>query len=133
MRQLHHLCIQTANYEESLDFYCRILEFRIRKETKNFHARSYNTWLEYGDIMIELQTNKDGEALREYSGNNMGLVHFCFQVDDLNYEYERIKSLGYENFKRKQGQDVYIVEGGQLLKVIAPEGTIIELRDNPDI
>jgi len=133
MRQLHHLCIQTDSYEASLDFYCRIFDFKVVKETSNFHTRLYNTWLEYGDLMIELQTNKEGEVLREYSGSNMGLVHFCFVVDDINQEYERIKKLGYSNFKTKNGEDIYVVEGGKLLKVISPEGTIIEIRDNREI
>jgi len=30
----------------------------------------------------------------------------------------------------KNGSEVYSVEGGKLFKVIAPEGTIIEVRDN---
>lgn len=133
MRQLHHLCIRTDCYEESLDFYCRIFDFKIVKETNNFHKRLYNTWLEYGQLMIELQTNKEGEELRDYSATNKGLVHFCFLVDDIELEYHRIKSLGYNDFKSKNGEDIYIVEGGKLLKVISPEGTIIELRDSEGI
>ena len=129
MRQLHHLCIQTDSYKKSLDFYCQIFEFEIISETKNFHNRQYNTWLKYGDLMIELQTNKKDEVLKEYSGSNKGLVHFCFKVDNIEQEYSRIKKLGYNNFKPKNGGDIYIVEGGKLLKVIAPEGTIIEIRD----
>ena len=133
MRQLHHLCIQTDSYEESLDFYCRIFDFELVKETPNFHKRAYNTWLRYGAIMIELQTGKEDEVLRDYSGTNKGLVHFCFSVDDVEKEYERILALGYNNFKSKNGKHIYVVEGGQLLKVIAPEGTIIEIRDNQEI
>lgn len=37
----------------------------------------------------------------------------------------------YNNFKLKNGEIMYKVEGGNLFKVIAPEGTIIEFRDNP--
>ena len=130
MRQLHHLCIQTDVYEESLDFYCRVFDFNVVKETRNFHNRLFNTWLRYGSLMIELQTNKEGQMLKDYSASNKGLVHFCFKVDDVEQEYERIKKLGYSNFKSKNGQDIYVVEGGKLLKVISPEGTIIELRED---
>ena len=38
---IHHVCIQTNSYEESLDFYTRILGFEIVQETKNFHNRDY--------------------------------------------------------------------------------------------
>lgn len=133
MRTLHHLCIQTDCYEASVDFYCRVLEFQVVKETPNFHDRFYNTWLKYGDLMIELQTNKVDETLKDYAYSNKGLAHFCFLVDDLEAEYERIKELGYHDFKSKNGEDIYIVEGGKLLKVVSPEGTIIELRDNHEI
>lgn len=133
MKLFHHVCIQTDRYEESLDFYQRILGFKVRKETKNFHQWAYNTWLEYDNFMIELQTNKENEVLRDYSASNKGLVHFCLLVDDIYAEYERLKALGFKNFKRKNGEDIYTVEGGKLLKIIAPEGTIIELRDTYDI
>ena len=62
--RVHHVCIQTEKYEESLDFYTRILGFKIIKETENFHKREYNTWLSLGDFMIELQTKKEGDILK---------------------------------------------------------------------
>ena len=34
-------------------------------------------------------------------------------------------------FALKDGRRIYAVNGGRLMKVIAPEGTIIEFRDNP--
>lgn len=129
MKQLHHLCIQTDTYDASLDFYRRIFEFEIVKETPGFHGRFYNTWLRHGSLMIELQTHKADEVLNAFSESNRGLVHFCFIVDDIEREYARIKQLGYDQFKQKNGADIYEVEGGKLFKVIAPEGTIIELRD----
>ena len=39
IRAIHHVCIQTENYKESLDFYNKILGFEIIKESKNFHKR----------------------------------------------------------------------------------------------
>ena len=81
--------------------------------------------------MIELQTNREHEVLTEYSDTQKGLVHFCFMVEDVECEYERIKALGYNTFKYKPSSKsaIYEVEGGKLLKIVAPEGTIIEIRD----
>mgnify|MGYP003309775676 CR=1 FL=1 len=66
------------------------------------------------------------------SGNGEG-SDFLGWVDlPVNYdkeEFNRIKSLGYENFKLKNGQVVYEVEGEKLFKIKAPEGTEIEIRD----
>lgn len=127
---IHHVCIQTNNYKESLDFYTKILNFEIIQETKNFHSRDYNTWLKCGDFMIELQTPKNNIPLSEYSTLNEGIVHICFFVDDIHSEYEKIKKCGYSKFKVKNGEEIYKVENGLLFKVKAPEGTEIEFRDS---
>ncbi|BBF43751.1 hypothetical protein lbkm_2439 [Lachnospiraceae bacterium KM106-2] len=129
MRQIHHVCIQTDHYKDSLDFYTKILNFKIVKETAGFHGRNYNTWLEQDGFMIELQTNKKSEILTEASTQSKGLTHLCFLVDDVKEEVTRILSLNYTNFKLKNNEALYEVEGSYLSKVIAPEGTIIEFRD----
>ena len=127
---IHHVCIQTNDYKNSLYFYNQILDFEIVQETKNFHNRDYNTWLKCGDFMIELQTPKNNIPLNNYSTLNEGIVHMCFFVDNIHSEYEKIKSCGYTKFKLKNDKEIYIVENGFLFKVIAPEGTEIEFRDS---
>ena len=127
---IHHVCIQTNSYKESLDFYTNILDFEIIKETKNFHNRNFNTWLKCGDFMIELQTPKNDIPLSEYSNLNEGIVHMCFFVNNIYSEYEKIKKCGYSNFKIKNGEEIYKVEDGFLFKVKAPEGTEIEFRES---
>ena len=129
IRAIHHVCIQTENYKESLDFYNKILGFEIIKESKNFHKREYNTWLKLGDFMIELQTPKKEDSFNKWSNLNAGPVNMGFLVDNVQAEYERIRDLGYENFKVKNGKVVYEVEGESLFKIKAPEGTEIEIRD----
>lgn len=128
-KMIHHVCIQTDKYKASLDFYTRILGFELVIETPNFHKRDYNTWLSLGDFMIELQTSKKGEKLNPWSSLNEGIVHMCFLVENVQEEYERIKSLGYTSFKSKNGEEIYKVEDGYLFKIKAPEGTEIEIRD----
>ena len=98
VKMIHHVCIQTEKYNESLDFYKNILGFEIVSETKNFHNRDYNTWLKLGSFMIELQTPKKDDNLNKWSNLNAGPVHLGFLVDNVKEEYERIKSLGYTDF-----------------------------------
>ncbi|WP_434306147.1 VOC family protein [Clostridium botulinum] len=129
IEMIHHICIQTEKYEESLDFYTRVLGFQIVKETPNFHGRAFNTWIKLGSFMIELQTPKEGDKFNKWNSLNAGPVHMAFMVDNVEQEYERIKSLGYDNFKLKNGQVVYKVLGKSLAKIKAPEGTEIEIRD----
>lgn len=129
IKRMHHLCIQTEKYKESLEFYTKILGFELVKETPNFHNRDFNTWLKMDTFMIELQTAKKGDKLNSWSSLNEGIVHMCFLVDDVQEEFKRIKKLGYTNFKSKNGQELYKVENGFLFKIKAPEGTEIEIRD----
>lgn len=130
IKYLHHVCIQTNNYKESMEFYTKVLGFEVVEETPNFHGRSYNTWLKLNSFMIELQTGKGEEALNKYSKNSEGIVHMCFFVDDIEGEVKKIKELGYNDFIIKNGEIIYKVCGGKLCKVKAPEGTIIEFRDS---
>ncbi len=130
---VHHLCIQTDKYEASKDFYLRVLGFELVKETPGFHSRDYNTWLKHGGLMIELQTGKAGSELIDFSKSNKGLVHFGVAVDDLEGLYKMFVDKGYDHFAYKEGKAIYEVKGGKLLKVIAPEGTIIEYRDQTEI
>ncbi|RAP31147.1 hypothetical protein C2W64_00319 [Brevibacillus laterosporus] len=128
-RYVHHICIQTNTYKESLQFYQEALGFELVQETPNFHQRDFNTWLKLNSFYIELQTGKAGEMLDASSQNTLGLVHFCLWVENLDEEFQRVKKLGYR-FKMKDGKEIYTVENGRLLKLLAPEGTVIELRDN---
>lgn len=129
MRTIHHVCIQTNCYEASKNFYTEVLGFKLLKETPNFHGRHFNTWLDSNGFMIELQTPKVGEDFSDYQKNANGIVHMCFRVQDLNEALDDILAKGYNNFKLKNGDIIYVVEEGALFKVKAPEGTEIEFRN----
>jgi glyoxylase I family protein len=129
---VHHVCIQTNSYLETLKFYTEGLGFKLVQESPNFHGRDFNTWIQLGDFYIELQTGKTNELLSDANTNSQGLAHFCIWVEDLNAEVNRLRNLGVE-FLMKNGEYIYQVENGSLCKVKAPEGTIVELRDNRGI
>ena len=129
---VHHLCIQTNTYDETLKFYTKGLGFKLVQETPNFHGRSFNTWLQLGGFYIELQTGKHDELLSNINENTQGLVHFCLWVEDLQKEVSRLRELEIE-FLMKNNEFIYYVENGSLCKVKAPEGTIVELRSNKGI
>lgn len=129
IKMMHHVCIQTKNYKESLEFYTKILGFEVIQETNNFHNRDFNTWLKLGTFMIELQTGKREEKLDKWNKLSEGIIHMCFMVDNVQEELNRIKELGYTNFKLKNGEIMYKVENTYLVKIKAPEGTEIEIRD----
>lgn len=131
-KYVHHICIQTNTYAESLNFYTEVLGFELVQESPNFHDRKFNTWLKLGAFFIELQTGKSHEDLDACNSNAQGIVHFCLWTDNLSQEVERLKDMN-ANFIRKNNDIIYKVENGQLCKLRAPEGTIIEFRDNKGI
>lgn len=133
--RFHHACIETNDYDATIDFYVRLLSFTVEQETAGFHGRAYNSWLRSGDVRLEIQTPKgDAVAPSAASGagaaDAIGLRHLCFMVEDLDASLSRLESGGWTRFAEKGGKRIYEVEGGRLLKVVAPEGTIIELRED---
>lgn len=127
---IHHICIQTNNYDLSLQFYTKILNFELIKETKPFKTRSYNSWLKLDDFYIELQTLKKDDIEIEYNPRSLGIAHFCLYNDNLEDLIESYRNKGFVDFKYKNKEIIYQVEGGKLFKIVAPEGTIIEFRDS---
>ncbi|WP_086312189.1 hypothetical protein A5821_003478 [Enterococcus sp. 7F3_DIV0205] len=129
--KIHHVCIQTNTYQESLEFYTDVLGFALVKETKNFHGRAYNSWLKSSDFYLELQTGKENKQVAPFDKETTGPVHICFYVEDL--EAAKMKFQQFDVvFLTKENQKIYHVENGSLFKIEAPEGTIIEFRDNLD-
>lgn len=129
--RIHHICIQTNTYEESKRFYMDILGFKLINETPNFHGRDYNTWLDLNGFMIELQTGKD--VLDKYNKESEGIVHFALYEDNIDEFVSKIKDNKDIKFKKKDGQIIYQVENSKLVKLIAPEGTIVEIRDKIEL
>ncbi|QED46154.1 VOC family protein [Cytobacillus dafuensis] len=131
-KYVHHICIQTNTYLETLKFYTEALGFEIVQESPDFHGREFNSWLKLDHFYIELQTGKKNEVLADNSPNSQGIVHFCIWVENLDQEVKRLKAMN-ANFICKNGEIIYRVENGSLCKIKAPEGTIVELRDNRGI
>lgn len=123
---VHHICIQTNQYEASKAFYLA-LGFKLEEETPNFHGRDFNTWLSLDGFFIELQTGK--KELTPFDKNHEGIQHLCLYTDDLNAAIESLATYS-ENFIKKEGKIIYHVANGELFKLTAPEGTIIEYRNN---
>ncbi|OLQ23993.1 hypothetical protein AJQ09_05935 [Listeria seeligeri] len=123
----HHICIQTNDYNQSLVFYQK-LGFVLKNESQDFHGRSYNSWLQLGEFYIELQTGKAHLCDSVNIEKSVGIVLFCLWVEDVQKFIDEIK-IEEDKFKRKNGNVIYQVAGGNLCKISAPGGTIVEIRD----
>lgn len=135
LRMVHHICMDTHCYSDSLSFYCEILGFRIVKEEAALYGRSFNTWLKRGDILIELQSLKKKPFWGKFRSillqnpHKSGINHVCFIVDSIEKEINRIQKKGYSQFKQKDDAIVYLLGRQKHCKIVAPEGTVIEFRE----
>ena len=77
--------------------------------------------------MIELQTGKS--TLDKYNKEAEGITHFALYEENIDEFVNKIKDKENIKFKEKNGEIIYQVENSKLVKLIAPEGTIVEIRD----
>ena len=126
---LHHICIQTNQYEQSLQFYCKMLDMEIIEETPDFHGREYNTWIKNDSLCIELQTPKKEQQFDNIDDEHTGVSHICLWVNDIHQIYYELREKGAQSFIKHGANDIYEINGGKLFKLKAPEGTIIEFRN----
>lgn len=81
--------------------------------------------------MIELQTGKN--ILVQYNKESKGIVHFALYEDNIDNFVAKINDDKEIKFKKKDGKIIYQVENSKLVKLIAPEGTIVEIRDKIEL
>jgi len=91
---LAHTALNVLNMEKSIDFYCNVLGFE-----KAFEMPDPNTgkpWIVYlyagGTQFIELFYG--GVNYTEYTNENIGFSHLCFEVSDINAIANKIVNAG---------------------------------------
>ncbi|WBW96105.1 VOC family protein [Oceanirhabdus sp. W0125-5] len=129
-RTLHHFCIQTSCYDDTIDFYTKVLGFELVKEDIYVPKRIKRGWLKYNELLFEILPPKCSSPYGEYEKLNQGIPHFSFIVENAHEELEEFKNRGFTNFKKKHGKIIYRIKGGYQFKLVAPEGTEIEIRDS---
>jgi len=136
-KDIRHTGIVVKDLEKSLFFYRDLLGFKITKEMEESGGYIDNisalTGLKVttvkmrapGGQMIELlyyHSHLREQKQREICA--VGIAHIAFTVDDLNNEYERLRSKGVRfNAPPQLSPDGY----AKVTFCRAPEGTFIEL------
>jgi catechol 2,3-dioxygenase-like lactoylglutathione lyase family enzyme len=128
VRAIHHIAVQTSNFERAISFYRDVLGVDV-VETRSFKRRRM-AWLGVGDVLIELFSKREGEDLEPWSDFYSGPVHLAFVVDDLT-----------EFLAEAQRQGVYLhpshpepfmppVPGARMIAyLLGPDGEEIEVRE----
>ena len=128
IKAFHHFCIHTAVYDASFKFYTELLGFALVKDDLHAPKRLHRTWLKRGPLMIELLSEKCNKKYEPYTNKNQGITHLSFEVEDIDKAFKEAMIFGAKN-KSKHGKDIYRIKGGRQFKLIAPEGTEIEIRN----
>lgn len=91
---IHHIAIIGSNYEQSLKFYCKILKFKIIRETTRNEKNDIKIDLMFNDfIEIELFIKPDAPARVSFP-EALGLRHIAFKTQHIEEDVRYLKENG---------------------------------------
>lgn len=122
---LGHLGVRTSDLEKSVAFYRDVLgmkeAFRMGRDGVDFIVYMYVSPHEFIELF------RGGMVPAAYSDDQIGFMHICLEVDDVEAEYARMKALGVET-------DTEILNGYAKCRqfwIHDPDGTPIEMMELP--
>lgn len=93
LNRVHHIAIICSDYRRSLDFYTRVLGFRVIAEHYRAERQSYKTDLALcDDYVIELFSFPSPPA-RVSRPEAAGLRHLAFEVNDIDDAVKELDAL----------------------------------------
>jgi catechol 2,3-dioxygenase-like lactoylglutathione lyase family enzyme len=138
IKGFHHAAISTPDLERCIDFYTRIIggevawTFGWDKGTpaaddvtglRNSAARA--AMLKIGATFLEVfefSSPTPEPQIASRPVNNHGITHICLEVQDIGFEYERLKAAGMPFNCPPQQQD-----GSAMVYGRDPDGNVVEL------
>ena len=144
VQKFSHIGVCVTSIERSKAFYCQGLGFsegalvKVNNEHQallgipgdlTFHSR----FLRLGDVVIELIeffSPKPLESVIPRPINQFGLTHLSFRVRDVEAVATALESYGGKIIHSTKTHDAQF--GGDILFVLDPDGTRVELMSYPD-
>ncbi len=135
---VHHIAVGVDDFGKALEFYTKALGFSIESEAEFDsvekvdqavglkHVRAKTVMLRAGNIFLELwhYSSPKPKDLRSRACD-FGYPHFALQVDDIAYEYERLKKFGMEFV----GEIVHFDQKSSAIYGRDPCGNLIEIYE----
>ena len=137
LNRANHVGIVTSNLDESIKFYEALTGTRIVNKDVIGGPRMAavqgldKVLIRYANVHMEnlnidlLQYEQPVPRKSAYANNDIGAMHLCFEVDDLDAVYRRMAEAGI----KFQGSPI-VFEAGDGLK--AGIGTAVAYFDDPD-
>jgi len=126
IKSIEHVAITVKNFDESLDFYTRILGFSIAWTSEIRERGLKIAFLESEQAKIEIFGVIDDKAIAgpTLKDTETGLKHFCLVVDDMDGIYQKLKKYGVNfSLEPKESED-----GSKFAVFTDPNGIIVQLR-----
>jgi glyoxylase I family protein len=138
---IHHISLSTLAIEPMVSFYGDLIGLdtisrqvaepatpEIQTVVGLPDAGYRHAWLRGGNVVIEIfeYTTPRGQPGEARPACDAGIRHICFDVTDLNYEYDRLKAAGVPFLSEPQ----YLASGA-MWSVYGrdPDGNIFELQE----
>ena len=136
---IHHVAISSPDIENLEKFYCEQFGFRrvssfdwkdndqdaaLILQVKRSSGKA--VIIKLGGIALELLEFHEPESRRkseDWSVVDHGLTHMCFEVDDCQAEYSRLKAAGMEFHCVPQDDP----DGGSYVYGRDPDGNVVEM------
>ena len=114
-----HVTINVSNLERSIDFYCNLLEMKLR------HKGNKDVYLEWGNAWVCLIERNIHEKKEDSKFKQLGVDHIAFFIDEANFQ-EAVRKISQSKIRVVRGP----VQRGKGLSInfLDPDGTELELH-----
>jgi glyoxylase I family protein len=102
LKKLHHICLVSSNYQETIKFYVETLGFEIFRESFSSNWNGQKLELYYnGEYMLEIFVVEDDNRKKKNEEVFTGLNHLSFLVDDVENVINKLRSKNIETSEVK--------------------------------
>jgi catechol 2,3-dioxygenase-like lactoylglutathione lyase family enzyme len=126
---LHHIAVQTADFDSAFNFFTRILKLGIIKKPFRFKTRTL-CLLNAGNVQIELYSQKGDVETVPWSSIQLDPDHLAFKILDLSAAIERCKKFKVKILKEPFTPPTNDPKQIRVAFIEGPDRQEIELRES---
>ena len=125
LNKVHHIAVICSDYQQSLDFYTRILGLKVLAEHYRESRDSYKTDLALGDEYVIELFSFPSPPPRVTNPEAAGLRHLAFEVDSVAETVAELDALGVAHEEVRTDE----FTGKHFLFFQDPDGSPIEVYE----
>jgi catechol 2,3-dioxygenase-like lactoylglutathione lyase family enzyme len=140
---VHHVGLTVSDLDRSIEWYGKVLGLRetmrsggsgpiVSELMQVPDADVTAVFMKIGDVHVELLHHKTDGRPFDRNNNDIGAMHMCFLVDDVDAAYEALKKEGIELNAPPLYNTAGALEGWGVLYFRDPDGVQLEFFSRPD-